>query len=122
MQPFIKQDSLLIRANNKGQKSDLWLCQLKNKSLNLLTAAIRKTAMWSINYAFIGWGSYWGFCEFIRTAKPKYYMEMHFLTTDHENVSSETFDSGPVKAYCKVFIGFSWTEIGEKNEITDHFR
>lgn len=49
-------------------------------------------------------------------------MEVHFLTTVHENVSHEAFDSGPIIVYGKLFIGFSWTGTGAKNEITDHFR
>lgn len=49
-------------------------------------------------------------------------MEVYSLTTAHENVSCEAFDSGPDKVYGEVFIGFSWTGMGAKNEVTDHFR
>ncbi|KAJ7400639.1 Transmembrane gamma-carboxyglutamic acid protein 4 [Pitangus sulphuratus] len=41
------------------------------------------------------------------TAKPKYHVEVNYLTTVHENVSQEALDSGPVK----VYEAFYWLQL-----------
>lgn len=73
-------------------------------------------------YFFLGgvWGvGEWGgvFANSLDEQNQSVTWKCHFLTTVHE-----AFDSGPVKVYGKLFIGFSLTGIGTKNEITDHFR